>query len=172
MRTVSWRALVSAPIACLALGLSLGGCNTVEAMSTPDVTNAAVPGFTSISSGSEEDFILNIGRRTYFAAGSAAIDDTAKMTLDKQAEFLNANPDWYAKIQGFADDPGGASENKKLSQQRADAVLAYLVSRGVNRSRLWAKGYGEDRKVRDCAELECKAQNRRVITNLREERES
>ncbi|MBA5776972.1 OmpA family protein [Stappia sp. F7233] len=144
----------------------------MEAVATPDVTNAVAPGFASISSGSEEDFIINIGRRTYFAASSATIDDTARMTLDKQAEFLRANPDWYAKIQGFADDPGDTAANRKLSQQRADAVMAYLVSKGVERNRLWAKGYGEDRKVRDCAELECKAQNRRVVTNLREERDS
>ncbi len=164
-------ATFAAPFAALALSLTLSGCNSLEA-STPDVTNAAAAGFGTISTGSEEDFILNVGRRTYFAEGSAQIDDTARMTLDKQAEFLLANRNWYAKIQGFADDPGNSAANERLSRQRADAVMAYLESKGVAGNRLWAKGYGIDRKVRDCSEIECKAQNRRTVTNLREERES
>lgn len=163
---------LAAPVAALALCAMLSACNSIGEASTPNVTNAAAAGFGAISAGSEEDFILNVGRRTYFAEGSATIDDTGRMTLDKQAEFLLANRNWYAKIQGFADDPGSDAANRTLSQQRAEAVLAYLTSKGVAANRLWAKGYGIDRKVRDCSEVECKAQNRRVVTNLREERES
>ncbi len=149
----------------------LSACNTVESVSTPNVTNAPALGFANLEPGSEEAFMLNIGRRTYFAAGSAEIDETARMTLDKQAEWLNRNTGWYAKIQGFADDPGGEADNRSLSTRRANATMAYLISRGVAPGRLWAKGYGTERKVRDCAQEECKAQNRRVVTNLREEKE-
>ena len=38
-------------------------------------------------------------------------------------------------------------------------------------SRMWAKGYGKDREVRDCPDKACKVQNRRVVTNLRNERD-
>jgi peptidoglycan-associated lipoprotein len=158
---------------CLAAPLLLAACNTVEGItSTPDVTNAPVPAFMNITKGSEEDFILNVGRRTYFAEGSAELSDTARMTLDKQAAWLLANRDWYAKLQGFADDKGSPTQNTALSARRAEAVMAYLVSKGVSANRLWAKGYGTERKVRDCPQDECKVQNRRVVTNLREERES
>ena len=58
-----------------------------------------------------------------------------------------------------------------MSQRRAQAVMAYLVSRGVEPSRLWAKGYARDRLVRDCADIECRAQNRRVVSNLRTEKD-
>ncbi|WP_371811336.1 OmpA family protein [Stappia sp. 28M-7] len=149
----------------------LAGCNTVENVASPDVTNAPVLGFANMEPGSEEAFMLNVGRRTYFTPGSADIDETARMTLDKQAEWLKTNRTWFAKIQGFADDPGSAGDNTALSTRRANAVMAYLVGKGVSPNRLWAKGYGTERKVRDCAEEECKAQNRRVVTNLREERE-
>ena len=54
-----------------------------------------------------------------------------------------------------------------LSQQRADAVMNYLASGGIEPGRLWAKGYGKERVVRECTERACKVQNRRVITNLR-----
>ena len=49
--------------------------------------------------------------------------------------------------------------------------MAYLVAKGVDPSRLWAKGYARDRLVRDCADIECKAQNRRVVSNLRTEKD-
>ena len=59
----------------------------------------------------------------------------------------------------------------QLSQQRADAVMNYMISGGVAPNRLWAKGYGKDREVRSCSERACKVQNRRVVTNLRLQRE-
>ena len=121
--------------------------------------------------GSEEDFIINVGRRTYFAKGSATLDATAKRTLDAQAVWLSANRRWYVKLQGHADDPGSVEADRRLSQRRADTVMAYLVSNGVEPSRLWAKGYARDRLVRDCADIECKAQNRRVVSNLRTEKD-
>ena len=98
--------------------------------------------------GSEEDFILNVGRRTYFTQGSAALDSVAKATLDIQIAWLTKHPRWLLKLQGFADDPG--SSETALSQQCADAVIDYLAAGGIDRNRMWAKGYGKDRLVRDC----------------------
>ena len=134
-------------------------------------TNDPAAGFANMQSGSEEDFILNVGRRTYFTENSAALDSTAKVTLDNQANFLLKYPQWFAKIQGFADDSGNDAKLTALSKQRADAVMAYLVSKGVPSNRIWAKGYGKERVVRECTERSCKVQNRRVITNLRESRD-
>lgn len=152
----------------LAAALALGGCETGP-VSTPNVTGAPADGFAAIRTGSEEEFILNVGRRTFFAEGSAAIDDTAKSTLDKQADWLNKNKSWKIKLQGFADDPGSEADNTALSARRADAVMAYLVSKGVSADRMWSKGYGKDRIIRDCPDITCKSQNRRVISNLRDE---
>ena len=118
----------------------VAGCTTINLSGTPDVTNARAPGFEKVSAGSEEDFIINVGRRTYFAKGSAALDDTAKRTLDAQAAWLARNRSWYVKLQGHADDPGNLEANRALSQRRADAVMAYLASKGVDPSKMWAKG--------------------------------
>jgi peptidoglycan-associated lipoprotein len=134
-----------------------------------DATNAPVGGGVNVQGGSEEDFIVNVGRRTFFEQSSATLDDTARLTLDKQAQWLLQYPHWKVKLQGFADDPGSAAEQKTLSQKRADAVRAYLVSRGVGIDRMKAKGYGRDRLVGDCTDIECKSQNRRVITNPQED---
>ena len=145
----------------------LAGCNTAGQFSSPDVTNA--PAFGDISSGSEEEFIINVGRRIYFDKGSATVSAEAMVTIENQAVWLNRNKKWYAKIQGHADDGGSEATEKTLSTKRANAVMAALVSKGVDPRRLWAKGYGIERPVTDCDELTCKSQNRRVVVNLREE---
>lgn len=134
-------------------------------------TNDPAAGFANVRPGSEEDFILSVGRRTFFDKGSAEIDSTARVTLDKQIGFLNRHTQWYAKIQGFADDPGGRSRIRKLSKQRADAVMNYLIAGGIDPRRLWSRGYGKERIVRECGERACQVQNRRVITNLRDTRD-
>ncbi|TDI55053.1 MAG: OmpA family protein [Alphaproteobacteria bacterium] len=162
-----------AGILVLAVSLAgfVAGCTTVNLTRTPDETNAPAPGFETVSVGSEEDFIINVGRRTYFAKGSATLDATAMRTLDAQAAWLSGNRRWLVKLQGHADDPGSVEADRLLSQRRAEAVMAYLVTRGVAPSRLWAKGYARDRLVRDCPDIECKAQNRRVVSNLRTEKD-
>ncbi|MEW9804936.1 OmpA family protein [Mesorhizobium marinum] len=135
-------------------------------------TDDVAAGFENVQPGSEQDFILSAGRRIYFTQGSAALDETAKATIDNQIAFLRKYPKWFAKLQGFADDPGGNAKMVQLSQQRADAVMNYMISGGIEPGRLWAKGYGKERVVRECTDRACKVQNRRVITNLRLQRET
>ncbi|PDT14875.1 hypothetical protein CO670_21115 [Rhizobium sp. J15] len=162
-----------------AMLLALAACSTTDIASVEEPpaapmtgqTNDPAPGFETVSAGSEEDFILNVGRRIYFAQDSARLDSVAMATLDSQAAWLARNPNWLIKLQGFADDSGSEAKMKTLSQQRADAAMAYLVSKGVDARRMWAKGYGNDREVRDCTERSCKVQNRRVVTNLRAQRD-
>jgi peptidoglycan-associated lipoprotein len=156
--------------ACFALAMLMTGCANNKTVGTPDTisadgTNAPVGGGLNVSPGSEEDFQVNVGRRTFFKKNSSKLDSTANETLDKQAAWLAQYPQVQVKIQGFADDPGSESQNVSLSQKRADIVRNYLISRGVSASRVAAKGYGTQRKVRDCSELACKSQNRRVVTN-------
>jgi|GEM_PF-914658 peptidoglycan-associated lipoprotein len=163
---------------------ALAACSTTDIEPTPRPGPAAVnpnefgntndpaAGFANFGPGSEEDFILNVGRRTFFAANSAELDSTAKVTLDKQAAWLQQHPNWLVKLQGFADDNGSDAAQVALSQKRADAVMNYLASKGVDRRRMWAKGYGKNREVRACSDRSCKVQNRRVVTNLRTEYES
>ena len=138
---------------------------------TGGYTDDVAAGFENVQPGSEQDFILSAGRRVYFTEGSAALDDTSRATLDNQIRFLQKYPKWFAKVQGFADDPGGNARMVQISQQRADAVMNYMISGGIAPGRLWAKGYGKERVVRECTERACKVQNRRVIVNLRFQRE-
>jgi peptidoglycan-associated lipoprotein len=159
--------LVSASLACLLSACTSSGPSRHAIRSAG--TDAAVQAGINVQPGSEEDFMVNVGRRTFFTEGSATLDDTARVTLDKQAQWLLQYPHWQVKLQGFADDPGSATEQRALSQKRAEAVREYLVAKGIGAERLKAKGYGRDRLVSDCAGIECKSQNRRVVTNPLEE---
>ena len=155
-------------------GLAVPGATAPEDMLPSQAggyTDDPAAGFENVQPGTEQDFILSAGRRVYFAQGSAALDDTAKATINNQIAFLQKYPKWYVKLQGFADDPGSNGANVQLSQQRADAVMNYMVAGGIPAQRLWAKGYGKDREVRACSERACKVQNRRVVANLRLQRD-
>ncbi|WP_299820488.1 OmpA family protein [uncultured Roseibium sp.] len=149
--------------------MGLAACNSAGGLVSPDVTNAPAAGFADISPGSEEEFIINVGRRIYFADGSAVVTDEARITITKQASWLKQNKKWLVKIQGHADDSGSEAAQKTLSTKRANAVMAELVKMGVSPKRMWVKGYGVERPVTDCDAVACKSQNRRVVVNLREE---
>jgi outer membrane protein OmpA-like peptidoglycan-associated protein len=166
---------IPAIAALLAAVLLAASCNQtsqplLSEVSAPQLTGYTddpAPGYENVKAGSEEEFILSIGRRVYFAANSAELDDITRETLDLQAAWLNQNPAWLIKLQGYADD--SAAADKSLSDKRARAVMDYLASRGVDARRMWAKGYGNDRQVLDCKASSCKALNRRVVVNLRTE---
>jgi peptidoglycan-associated lipoprotein len=161
-------------VGCAVSGALAGSCAqgpaSVAQGPVTTATNAPVGQGVNIQPGTEEDFVVNVGRRTFFREGSSELDDTARVTLDKQAAWLARYPSWKVKVQGFADDSSSANSNVALSQKRAEAVRTYLSSQGVTSDRMQAKGYGKDpeRLIRDCTDTSCKAQNRRVVTNLQE----
>ena len=82
--------------------------------------------------------------------------------LDKNVEALKAWGDVNIEVAGHTDSMGSDAYNMKLSQQRAEAVRNFLISRGVAADRLTAKGYGESQPVADNATEEGRFQNRRV----------
>lgn len=155
--------------ALLLLAFSLGGCSSLP------VASAGAPsvnGDTSIATafsappGSNDDFVINVGRRVYFAENSAELSPTAKVTLDKQATWLATYPDYKVKIEGFADEKGGPEVNKALGLKRAANIATYLESKGVAETRVRTKSFGNDRLVKKCDDISCWSQNRRGVTVL------
>lgn len=78
-----------------------------------------------------------------FLANAATLTGEGRTTLDAVAETLKRQQDLKVEIAGHTDSVGSEAFNTLLSQQRADAVRAYLVGRGVEGSRMTAVGYGE-----------------------------
>ena len=101
-----------------------------------------------------------------FASGSAAITESSRAVLDKVVEALLSFPRARVEIGAHTDAQGSEAFNQRLSQQRAEAVTAYLIDRGVERERLEARGYGESQPVADNADAAGRALNRRVEMRL------
>jgi outer membrane protein OmpA-like peptidoglycan-associated protein len=97
-----------------------------------------------------------------FDFNSTALSGTAKTNLDKLAQVLINNPDTNINIYGHTDDKGTDAYNQKLSENRANSVKAYLASKGIASSRLFALGEGESMPVASNDTDEGRAKNRRV----------
>lgn len=105
-----------------------------------------------------------------FEHGKSILTDEMTKDLDKIANFLLDNPNINLKISGHTDSAGDADFNLKLSQERADAIMEYLVrSGGVQPEKIIAKGYGSTQPIR-LEETEADRQlNRRVEFELYQE---
>lgn len=150
--------------AALAIALALAGCASLPVKEAANDTPLGAG--VNVPAGSNEDFIVNVGRRVFFAESSAALDDTALETLGKQAKWLTDYPAYKIKIEGFADDPGGAPANLALGIKRAQAAQNFFAAQGIAPARMRIKSFGSTRHVRNCDDIGCKAQNRRVVTVL------
>ena len=101
-------------------------------------------------------------RGVTFEIGKSALKPESYTVLDIVAASLVANPDIRIEIAGHTDNTGSAATNERLSQSRAEAVRAYLASKGVAPDRMVAKGYGPSVPVATNTTAAGRAQNRRV----------
>jgi OmpA-OmpF porin, OOP family len=97
-----------------------------------------------------------------FATNSAALSAGSTTVLDEAAAALAKRGDVKVEVAGHTDNRGSAARNRVLSQQRAETVMRYLVSKGVNPANVTARGYGPDRPIAGNATEQGRAANRRV----------
>ena len=100
-----------------------------------------------------------------FEFAKASIRPSSYPSLDKVAEIL-VNKHFSLKLAGHTDNVGSADHNMALSKDRAEAVKAYLVSRGANPSRIEATGYGMTQPIATNKTAAGRAKNRRVEFTL------
>jgi len=100
--------------------------------------------------------------RLSFNPGSAMLRPQSQEQLNNIAAILAAYPNVRMKVGGFTDNVGGADRNLQLSRDRANAVAAEMVRRGIPPDRLVAEGYGEQYPIADNSTEEGRARNRRV----------
>jgi OOP family OmpA-OmpF porin len=99
---------------------------------------------------------------TLYDSNSSYMKAEAYPLLDEVASILMQNPEMKVEVQGHTDNKGSAQYNQWLSEKRAQRVTDYLVSKGIDPSRLEAKGYGLTQPVASNDTAQGRAQNRRV----------
>ncbi len=97
-----------------------------------------------------------------FETGKYALSQDAQLKLAKLTGIIQAHPGLNLAIEGYTDTTGSADFNLKLSQQRADAVRAFLISQGLSADTITSKGLGEANPVADNSTAAGRKLNRRV----------
>ncbi|CAM3944709.1 OmpA family protein [Psychrobacter arenosus] len=97
-----------------------------------------------------------------FEVDKALIPDVNKPLLDRAAEIMKAVPDMQLMIMGHTDSQASDAYNMELSRDRAEAVKEYLVSKGVDASKLQTKGMGETDPIADNSTEQGRFRNRRI----------
>ena len=115
----------------------------------------------------KDELVVDIGKAialdgVVFTTGSATLGSESKEILEKAYTTLARNPSVVVEIRGHTDNSGKRSANLALSQARADAVRNYLIAKGIDATRLTAKGYGPDAPAASNATPEGRQKNRRI----------
>ncbi|MEZ4921938.1 MAG: OmpA family protein [Crocinitomicaceae bacterium] len=101
-------------------------------------------------------------RNVFFDTGKSTLRSESNAELDRLVQLLKDVPGLKIELSGHTDNTGSATANVQLSQDRAQAVMNYLVSKGISKSRLTAKGYGDSMPVATNDTSEGRQLNRRT----------
>ena len=126
--------------------------------------NCMVP---CISEHQEQKFSPKVGEKIilkniFFETDKSQLLPNSFDELNKLVEYLYKNKSTAIEISGHTDNTGTEEKNKKLSETRSKAVADYLISKGIDKSRIGYKGYGSTKPVAKNDTEEGKQQNRRV----------
>jgi OOP family OmpA-OmpF porin len=152
----------------------------VVATPEPVVAPAVAPEPLPVVEACKPNFeTITISAEKLFGFDKYKLQDEAKPVLDEVAAKLIAHPEFELVIvAGHTDRIGSEDYNLKLSERRASAVKAYIVTKGIDSSRLKAVGKGESEPVVECkgvkgkAAVECLQPNRRVVIYAQEQHKS
>ena len=103
-----------------------------------------------------------------FDFGQATLQPSSYVVLDELVAYLNRKDDEKIEIGGHTDNVGKAASNLKLSEDRANTVRAYLLTKGIDPDRVTAKGYGMTEPIESNKTEEGRAKNRRTEVKILE----
>jgi outer membrane protein OmpA-like peptidoglycan-associated protein len=110
---------------------------------------------------SDRGLVVTLGD-VLFDTGRAQLRSGGERNVEKLVAFLKEYPDRKAMVEGFTDSVGSEGMNQALSERRAGAVRAAMVSQGIAADRIAMRGYGEAYPVAGNDNAGGRAQNRRV----------
>jgi outer membrane protein OmpA-like peptidoglycan-associated protein len=105
---------------------------------------------------------LELKEKIQFAWDQAALEQVSFPVLDEVAQALNDNRSFKVEVEGNTSSEGADDHNQKLSEQRAQAVVDYLVAHGIDRGRLTSKGFSSSVPIDTNATAAGRENNRRV----------
>lgn len=167
-----------ATILLLASATGLAACAKKAPETLPPVAEAPAPAPAATPTmppplppsgpavGTQEHFAQAVGSSTtiYFDTDRFNIDTQDAAALQAQAQYFARYPQITFTIEGHADERGTREYNLALGEKRADSARAYLVSLGVDSSRISVVSYGKERPVALASDEAAWAQNRRAAS--------
>jgi OOP family OmpA-OmpF porin len=105
---------------------------------------------------------LELKEKLYFAWDQAVLQEVSFPVMDEVVQALNDNKGFRVQVEGHASSEGGDEHNQTLSEQRAEAVLNYLVTHGIDKDRLASKGFGSSVPIDTNETIAGRENNRRV----------
>ncbi|MDH3666651.1 MAG: peptidoglycan-associated lipoprotein Pal [Paracoccaceae bacterium] len=126
-------------------------------------TNSASTIQTGPAPNTVEYFNVVVGDRVFFDTDRHDLSTEAQFILSKQAQWFAENPGVTAVIEGHADERGTREYNLALGARRANAARSFLISNGVDASRLRSVSFGKERPAALGSDENSWAQNRRAV---------
>ena len=114
--------------------------------------------------GSPQEFLEIVGDRVYFQVDRYDLTEAARVTLERQAQWLQRYPSRSIVIEGHADERGTREYNLALGDRRANAVRNFLVAVGIDPNRVATVSYGKEQPIATGPSETSWAQNRRGVT--------
>ncbi len=127
-----------------------------------------VTDLSALSLLSEEDMNNSVVRAStvLFETGKATFSSDFQAPLDKMVKLLGDHPQMNVVIEAHTDANGTEADNLKLSQQRAQSIMDYLIAKGTTAERMVPVGHGENHPIADNKSAAGRAKNRRVEFRL------
>jgi len=97
-----------------------------------------------------------------FDFDKATLKPDGKRLVDEAVRLMKEKPDLRVSVEGHTDSIGGEAYNQRLSERRAKAVRDYMVSEGIDASRITTRGFGKSKPIASNSTKEGRAENRRV----------
>lgn len=126
--------------------------------------NGSTQGAVDVKPGTQEDLVVNIGDRVFFAFDSAVLSPEGQDVLTRQAQWLKTYPNLTVTIEGHCDERGTREYNLALGERRAVSVRKFLTGSGVPAERVSVISYGKERPVALGSNEDAWKQNRRGVT--------
>jgi peptidoglycan-associated lipoprotein len=140
----------------------LAACETAPTNKGAGDTNGGAN--TEATGGGGGELAKGVSDRVFFDTNSSVINAEGQATLQRQADWLNKNTAVNVTVEGHCDERGTREYNLALGERRANAAKNYLVSLGVQASRIQTISYGKERPAVVGSDESAWAQNRRAVT--------